>query len=199
MSHSAHVFPRPHTLFEAAFPGEGIGRSAAVTAAMSLLIALCAQVSVPVPYTPVPLTGTTLGVLYAGALLGARRGALAAALYLVEGGAGLPFFAGGAGGLAHFAGPTGGYLVGFVPAAYATGLLAERGWDRRPGTALAMMLLGSAVIFAFGLAGLSRFAAPGRLLSLGVIPFIPGDIAKACVSAALLPLGWRLLGRRKRS
>jgi len=162
---------------------------------MSLLVALCAQISIPVPGSPVPITGSTLGVLYAGALLGSRRGAAAVALYFLEGGLGLPFFAGGAAGLAHFAGPTGGYLLGFLPAAWLAGWLAERGWDRTPGKALALMLAGSVVILALGLAGLARFVPASRLLPLGFYPFIPGDLAKACLSAALLPAGWKLIRR----
>ncbi len=189
--------PFPGALAGAVFPGESLGRSAVLTVSMSFVIAVCAQVSVPLPFTPVPLTGTTLAILYAGALLGARRGALAAALYLLEGGMGLPFFAGGAGGVLHFAGPTGGYLIGFVPAAYVTGLLSEKGWGSSPFRAFAMMMLGSAVIFAFGLAGLARFAPSGDLLAMGLVPFLPGDIAKSAVSAALLPLGWSALGCRK--
>lgn len=187
----------PGALADAVLPGEGFGHSAVLTVSMSFVIALCAQVSVPLPFTPVPLTGTTLAILYAGALLGSRRGALAAALYLLEGGMGLPFFAGGAGGAIHFAGPTGGYLIGFVPAAYVTGLLSERGWGASPIRAFAMMLLGSSVIFAFGLAGLARFVPSGDLLAMGLVPFLPGDIAKSAVSAALLPWGWSALGGRQ--
>ena len=182
---TAQVLPRP-TLWDAAFPSKSLAADALAVLAMSLFTALCAQISIPLPWTPVPLTGTTLGVLYAGALLGPRRGAAAAALYLLEGGVGLPFFAGGAMGWAHFFGPTGGYLLGFVPAAWATGVLARRGWDRTPWTAAAMMLLGSGFIFLFGLAGLSRFMPASGLLAAGLWPFIPGDILSG-LAAALLP------------
>ncbi len=163
---------------------------------MSLAIALCAQIVIPLPWTPVPLTGQTLGVLYAGALLGPRRGAASAALYLLLGAAGLPFLAGGAAGPAHFLGATGGYLAGFVPAAWLTGALARRGWDRGPLTAFAAMLLGSAVIFALGLAVLRFFVPPGQVLIQGLYPFLLGDAAKAAISAGLLPLGWKLIGKR---
>lgn len=191
---SARVYPSP-TLWDAAFPSRGAWAGALAVLALSLFTALCAQISIPLPFTPVPLTGTTLGVLYAGALLGPRLGAAAAALYLLEGGCGLPFFAGGTGSWAHFAGPTGGYLAGFIPAAWATGALARRGWDRSPWTAAAMMLLGSSLVFLFGLAGLARFLPAGALLKAGLWPFIPGDILKAGLAAALLPFGWRRLGR----
>lgn len=152
----------------------------------SLLVALCAQIAVPLPFTPVPLTGSTLGVLLAGGLLGSRRGAVCLALYLLEGAAGLPFFAQGGAGLTALLGPRGGYLLGFVPAAWMAGFLCERGWSRRAQSAVAAMLLSSLVIFAFGLAWLSRFVPEGQLLASGWYPFIPGDIAKCCMAAAIL-------------
>ena len=183
------------TFWKALFSVRTRASEMAVVFAMSLAIALCAQLSIPLPYTPVPLTGTTLGVLYAGALLGPRLGAAAVALYLLEGGLGLPFFAAGAAGFFHFAGPTGGYLIGFLPAAWVTGLLARRGWGYSSGTAFLMMLIGSAVIFVFGLAGLLRFVPASKLLAVGLFTFIIGDIAKSCVSAALLPCGWKWLSR----
>src|SRR4051812_8693094 len=114
----------------------------------SLFVAVCAQVEIHLPFTPVPLSGGTLGVLYAGVLLGSRRGALAVGLYLLEGAAGLPVFSGGSAGFVHLLGPTGGYLAGFPVGAFAAGLLAERGWDRTPARAFAAMLLGSLPIFA---------------------------------------------------
>ena len=157
----------------------------------SLVMALSAQLVVRLPFTPVPITGQTFGVLFVGALLGKRRGAAAAALYLAEGFAGLPFFA-----AAVQLGPTLGYLLGFVPAAYLTGALAERGWDRKPWTAFAMTLLGSLPIFALGLANLARFVPAGQLLVQGLWPFVAGDLVKSAAAAGLLPLGWRLFGRR---
>ncbi len=183
------------TLSEAALPSTGLAHDAAAVAVASLFIAVCAQIEIPLPFTPVPVTGQTLGVLYAGALLGARRGAAAVALYLLEGASGLPVFAGGAGGAAKFMGPTGGYLLGFPLGAYATGLLAERGWDRTPLKAFFMMLAGSLPIFACGLVGLSRFVPADALLVSGLLPFVPGDILKAAASAGLLPAGWKLFGK----
>lgn len=167
--------------------------AAAVAVAMSWIIALLAQVEIPLPFTPVPVTGQTLGVMYAGALLGSRLGLLSVGLYLLQGAAGLPFFAGGAGGTAYLLGPTAGYLAGFLPAAYFTGRLAERGWDRDPLKAFVMMLIGSLFVFGFGLAGLSRFIPASELLAKGWLPFIPGDLFKSAVSAGLLPLGWKYL------
>lgn len=185
------------TLVDTVIPATRAADAAAV-AVMAGIIALCAQIQIPLPFTPVPITGSTLGVLYAGALLGPRRGLASVGLYLLMGGIGLPFYAGGDSGWTHFAGATGGYLVGFAPAAWVTGMLARRGWDRTPARAFLMMLLGSVVVFAFGLAGLSRVIPAGELLSKGLYPFIPGDIIKAALSAGLLPLGWRWLGNAPR-
>ncbi len=162
----------------------------------SLFVAVCAQVEIKLPFTPVPISGGTLGVLYAGALLGSRRGAAAVLLYLLEGAAGLPVFSGGAAGVLQFLGPTGGYLIGFPVGAFAVGLLAERGWDRTPLKAFATMLAGSVPIFALGLLGLSRFLPAKAVLGAGLWPFVPGDLVKAAASAGLLPLGWRIVGRR---
>ena len=164
-------------------------------AAGSIFIALFARVAIPLPFSPVPITGQTFAVLLVGALLGSRRGGLAVLLYLLEGAAGLPFFAGGAGGLARLAGPTGGYLIGFVAAAFAVGLLAERGWDRRVWSTAAAMFVGNAIIYAFGLLWLGRFVGAGKVFSLGLTPFIPGDLLKLGMAAITLPAGWKLLGR----
>lgn len=173
-----------------------LSRDALLVLGFSLVTALSAQIAVPLPFTPVPLTGQTFGVLLSGALLGPRLGALALLLYLAEGGFGLPFFAGGASGPARLFGPTGGYLLSYPLAAAITGLLAVRGWDRRPLTMLLAMLLGSLVIFALGAAQLSRFTGTHNAFRLGVLPFLPGDVLKALLAAGLLPLGRRWIGRR---
>ena len=185
------------TLAETLYPSSGLLHDTAAVVVASLFIAVCAQMNIPLPFTPVPLSGGTLGVLYAGALLGSRRGALAVVLYLLEGSAGLPFFSGGAAGFVHLLGPTGGYLIGFPIGAFVTGLLAERGWDRTPGRAFLAVFAGSLPIFALGLLGLSRFVPGSALLAQGLWPFVPGDLLKSGVSAGLLPLGWKLLGGKK--
>ena len=161
--------------------------------AASLLIAAVAQIAIPLPFTPVPLTGQTFGVLLTGMALGSRRGALAVALYVLEGAVGLPFFAGGAAGLAKLLGPTGGYLFAFPIAAFVAGLLAERGWDRKPLTTVLGMLLASLTIFFFGALWLSRFVG-GIVPAVvqGVVPFLPGDLIKSLLAAGLLPAAWRL-------
>lgn len=173
------------------------GRDALLVLVFSHVTALSGQIAVPLPFSPVPLTGQTFGVLLTGALLGPRLGALALLLYLAEGACGLPFFAGGVCGLARFAGPTGGYLAAYPLAAAFVGWLATRGWDRRPVTMLAAMLLGSVLIFALGAAWLVHFVGgTGRALTLGVLPFLPGDAVKALLAAGLLPLGWNWMGRK---
>jgi biotin transport system substrate-specific component len=161
-----------------------------------VFIAFLAQVRIPLPFTPVPLTGQTLAVLVSAMALGSRRGGAAAVLYVLAGAAGLPVFSGSGSGFAHLAGPTGGYLVGFMTAAWVVGMLAEHGWDKRPLASLAAMLVGNAVIYTFGVLWLGSYVGFGRVLGLGVLPFIPGDIAKILVGSCLLPAAWKLFGKR---
>ena len=172
-------------------------RSVALVVAFSLFVALAAQVVVPLPWTPVPITGQTFAVLLTGALLGSRLGALALVAYLAEGAVGLPFFSGGAGGPQYlFFSPTAGYLFAFPVAAFVTGYLAERGWDRRLLTAAAAMALGSLVILAGGWAWLALSLRNGvEALRLGVAPFLVGDLVKIALAAAALPAGWALVRR----
>ena len=159
----------------------------------SVLIALSAQVAVPLAFSPVPVTGQTFAVLLIGALFGSRRGAATVIVYLIEGACGLPFFAERTGSAAILLGPTGGYLIGFVGAAYLTGWLAERGWDRGLFSTAAAMVLGNMVIYITGLAWLSSFVGSGNVLALGLYPFIPGAIVKIALAAMLLPTAWKLI------
>ena len=182
---------RTMTLADAAVPRAGALSNLALIVGASLVTALAAQIEFRVPWSPVPITGQTFAVLLSGAVLGARRAFLAQLLYLVEGACGLPVFAGGAFGLVKFAGPTGGYLLAFPFAAAVTGALAERGWDRHFFTMLAAMLLGSVVIFASGLAVLSRFVPADQLLGAGLLPFLPGDLIKSSLAALAFPAAWR--------
>lgn len=164
----------------------------------SVLIGLCAQVALWLPFSFVPVTGQTFAVLMIGALFGARRGSLAVLVYIFEGAAGLPVFASGRAGLPVLLGPTGGYILGFIGAAYITGLLAQKGWDRQVGTTVLAMFLGNVVLYAFGLFWLSRWVGINEtLLVEGLYPFIVGDIAKTVLAAVLLPSGWKLLGKFK--
>ena len=162
----------------------------------SLLIVLCTQIKILLPFTPVPINGQTFAVLMTGALLGARRACSSVILYITAGAAGLPVFTLG-GGLPILLGPTGGYLVGFVPAACLVGLLAKRGWDRSVGKTILAMVLGNAVLYAFGLLWLSRWTGISRVLIAGLYPFIVGDFLKILLAAVILPAGWKLLPHSK--
>jgi len=169
-------------------------RSLALVVAFSLLMALSAQFVIPLPWTPVPITGQTFVVLLTGALLGSRLGALAMIAYLVEGASGLPFFRAGAGGAAYlFASPTTGYLLSYPAAAFVVGLLAERGWDRRFLTAAAAMMIGSIIILLSGWAWLARLVGMAGAWHAGVAPFIIGDLVKIALAAAALPSGWAIV------
>ena len=179
------------TLFiDEVFPQTGVAREALVLLMGSLIVAACAQIEIPL--WPVPVTGQTFGVIVVGALLGSKRGAAAIAAYLMQGALGLPFFAGGAAGYLHLVGPTGGYLLGFVGAAWLTGWLAERSWNRSFTMRAASMTLGTVVIMLSGVLWLGTFVPAGNLLSVGVIPFLPGAVLK--IAAAALVVG----GVRKR-
>ena len=158
----------------------------------SLILGLSAQVKVYLPISPVPITGQTFAVLMLAALLGSRRGVMAMIAYLIEGALGLPVFAGGI-GPATLIGPTGGYLAGFVPAAYVVGKLAEMGWDRRIATTIAAMVIGNGVLYAFGVCWLAIMTNIRTALTVGLYPFIVGDILKVILAAAVLPAGWKLL------
>lgn len=160
----------------------------------SLLIAILAQIAVPVG--PVPISGQTLGVLLVAAILGPRRGAAAVAMYLFEGAIGLPVFAGGRAGLIVLMGPTGGYLVGFMAAALVVGSLARLGMDRRPSTTFVAMIAGSAVIYGFGVVWLAQFTGWSAVLQFGVYPFLFGDLLKAAIATVALPMAWSFVSRR---
>lgn len=173
-----------------------------LVAAGAALTALAAQITIPM--WPVPITGQTFAVLLVGTTLGAARGSISMALYMVLGAIGLPIFTAGKSGLAYIAGPTGGYLIGFVLAAALTGWLAQRQWDRKVLGAFATFLLGSVAIYAVGLPWLSvvlgQLGRPNDLmatLQAGLLPFIPGDILKAVLAGALLPTTWKLVNRAK--
>ncbi len=162
----------------------------------SLLLTLSAKIQVP--FYPVPMTLQTLVVLLIGASFGWRMGFATVLAYLAQGATGLPVFAGTPEkglGLLYMAGPTGGYLVGFALAAGLTGWLAERGLDRSViGTAIAM-IAGNLVIYVFGLAWLANFVGFEKAVTLGVIPFLFGDLVKIMLATASLPVIWKFLNR----
>lgn len=164
----------------------------------SLLLTLSAKIQVP--FYPVPMTMQTLVVIGLGLALGPVRGAAAVALYLAQGAAGLPVFAGTPEkgiGLAYMMGPTGGFLFGYLPAALLAGWLAERGWDRNVFSAMAAALLAGAVIYVPGLLWLGSVIGWDKpVLAYGLIPFIPGDIAKAMLAAIAFPAAWKWLSQK---
>ena len=168
-------------------------RDVLLIAAAAGLTALSARVSIPLPFTPVPITLQTFAVLLSGAALGPVRGGLGMLLYLVVGAAGFGWFAEGRSGVLF---PSFGYIVGFVVAAVVVGALARRGADRSVIGTIAMMVLGNLVIYAVGMPWL--MAALGLDLStgyeLGVQPFLIGDGLKILLAAGLLPATWRLVG-----
>lgn len=165
--------------------------------AATALTALCAQISIPIPGSPVPVTGQTFAVLLTAAALGPIRGAVAQLLYVGLAMAGLPVLAAGSSGVEVVLGATGGYLLGFVVAAFVIGLLARQGWSRTPVRVFAAYLVGSAVIYLFGALWLAQVA--GQPLSwavaVGVTPFLVGDLIKAALAAGVLPLAWKGVAR----
>ena len=206
MTALAQALPRP----------QGRAAKAALDAALvvsgSLLVAGLAQVVIKLPFTPVPITGQTLGVLLVGTSLGWQRGGLALGLYLAQIAVGLPFAAEAQGGLETLtlAKASGGYLWGFLLAGVLMGWLAGKGWDRRLRSSISVMLLGSVVIYLVGvpwlMASIGVPLASGTpcdpatgagcdALELGLYPFVIGDILKLLVAAGLLPAAWRLVGR----
>ncbi|MHA1546901.1 MAG: biotin transporter BioY [Alphaproteobacteria bacterium] len=160
----------------------------------SALLTLSAKVQVP--FWPVPMTMQTLVVLVVGAALGARLAGATVLLYLGQGAIGLPVFAQG-GGVAYLLGPTGGYLVGFFFAAIVVGWLAERGWDRHIASTAVAMALGQAVIFAFGLGWLGSVIGFDKVIAVGLTPFLAAGALKLALGVAILPLAWRLVGKRQ--
>jgi biotin transport system substrate-specific component len=169
-------------------------RTAALVVGFALLTAAAAQVTVPLPWTPVPVSGQTFAVLLAGAALGWRAGAASQLLYVVLGAIGLPFYSGGASGWTFLSGATGGYLVGFVVAAALVGLLAERRQDRSVVTSVPAMLAGTAVIYLFGVTWLAHVLGTDAVgaMEKGLLPFVIGDMLKLVAAGALLPVAWRL-------
>jgi len=172
---------------------------------VTVLTAVAAQISVPLPFTPVPLTFQPMVVLVGAAVLGSRLGMASQVLYLALGIAGLPLFAASPAlpqGAARLLGPTGGYLMSFPLAAFVAGFLAERGFDRRYPTALLAMLCGLAVVFAGGLLWLMIASRPpvgvSAALAAGFLPFIVPDLLKLLVAAAVMPGLWKITGRAAR-
>ena len=171
-----------------------IVKDASLVIGFSLLAALSAQVAIPIPWSPVPITLQTLVLLLTGAVLGSRRGALAMLAYLVEGVFFPHFFAGGTTS-AVLIGYTAGYLWAYPIAAFVTGLLCERRLERRFLTSALAMIPGTLIIYTLGVSWLSYFYHLSLLQGFaeGMLPFIPGDLLKLIVATALLPTAWALV------
>ena len=181
--------------------GERLGvrvRNIALIVAGALLIYLTARIALPVPGSPIPVTGQTFGVLLATGALGFRRGVSSVLLYVLIGLVGLPWFAEGKGGLNVILGASGGYLIGFVLAGAIVGRLAEIGWDRRIHGVIAAMLIGNVVIYLVGVPWLMAVAHLdlGDGIAKGVAPFLIGDAIKLALAAAAFPVAWWIVGRR---
>jgi biotin transport system substrate-specific component len=174
--------------------GRSAVRNAVLVIAGAAFVGLAAQVSIPLPFTPVPLTGQTFAVLLTAAALGMWRGVASMSLYAVAGLAGIPWFAGASSAFKGGALVVSfGYVLGFVAAAALVGWLAERGATRTAARTAGLMVLGNVVIYAFGATWLA--AAIGvslsTAISLGVTPFLVGDLLKVALAAGLFPLAWR--------
>ncbi|MEK9280245.1 MULTISPECIES: biotin transporter BioY [unclassified Bradyrhizobium] len=174
----------------------GALRAFVLIALGTALMALSAKVSLPLPY--VPMTLQTLVVLMIGAAYGWRLGSATMIAYLAEGAIGLPVFAGPVGGIAPLVGPTAGYLFGFVAAAFVTGYLAERGWDRSIVLLFAAMAVGHIVILAAGFGWLAFGLGLGmpKAWQVGIVPFIAASLVKNALGATLMPAARRVVDRR---
>ena len=181
------------TLLEVALAPLDFVRQVGLVIGFSLLTALAAQIVIPLGSPPI--TAQTFAVLLTGALLGSRLGAITMIVYLIEGASGLPFFSGGTSTLAHVMGPNGGYLIAFPAAAFVTGAFAEHGWDRNFLTAAAAMAIGSLIILLSGWLWFSFLlrTSPALTFFPAFLKFVPGDIIKIALAAAVLPSGWKLL------
>ena len=181
-------------------PRYGLLTDALLVTAGTGLVAAAAQISVKLPFTPVPITGQTFAVLLVGASLGTIRGFSSLFLYLWLGVAGAPIYAHHDHGWAVLTSASGGYLVGFVLAAAVTGYLAERRWDRRLSSSIGSMLTGNVIVYLVGLPWLAVVLGTDLNTTLedGLYPFVPGDIFKLYLAAALLPGAWRVVERVRR-
>ncbi|MBZ9638319.1 biotin transporter BioY [Streptomyces sp. PSKA30] len=194
MSTAAATLARPGQVLADLLPSSRV-RDVALVAGGAVLTGLAAQLAVPVPGSPVPVTGQTFAALLVGTALGAGRGFLSLALYALAGIAGVPWFAEGGSGAAA---PSFGYVIGLLLAATAVGALARRGADRSPWRMAGAMLLGEAIIYAVGVpylalaTGMSASAA----IAAGLTPFLIGDALKAALAMGVLPTAWKLVNKR---
>ena len=184
----ARVMPRSSAISNIALISGGV-----------LLLAASAQIAIPVPGSPVPVTGQTLGVLLIGTSYGSGIGLATFAIYLLAGIAGAPVFAGASFGIEKITGATGGYLIGMLITTYVLGLLAKRNLDQKFLTALPSMLLGNVIIFSCGIIWLHHFTGKDWTwtINAGLTPFIVGEILKIAIAGTSLPILWRLINAKK--
>lgn len=164
----------------------------------TVFLAVMAQIAFPIPGSPVPFTGQTLGVLLLGTAYGAGLGFSTIAFYLLMGMAGAPIFSSGTSGLERIVGPTGGYLVGMLISSLVLGALAGRKWDQKIKTVIPTMIIGNSVIFAIGLLWLHQYTGQSWLWTLdkGFTPFIFGEILKIAIASTALPAVWKFVSKR---
>ncbi|MFI9718251.1 biotin transporter BioY [Streptomyces sp. NPDC052396] len=199
MATAANAVPGTGTVLADLLPASSAARARVRDAALILggaaLTGVTAQIAVPVPGSPVPVSGQTFAALLVGTALGARRGFLSLALYAVAGMAGMPWFAEARSGAAF---PSFGYVLGMLLAATVVGALARRGGDRSALRTAGTMVLGSAIIYAVGVPYLALAAhlSLTDAIAAGLTPFLIGDALKAALAMGALPAAWRLLGRR---
>jgi biotin transport system substrate-specific component len=164
----------------------------------TVFLAVMAQIAFPIPGSPVPFTGQTLGVLLLGTAYGAGLGASTIAFYLLMGMAGAPIFSSGTSGIERIVGPTGGYLVGMFISSLVLGALAGRKWDQKIKTVIPTMIIGNLIIFAIGLLWLNQYTGQSWLWTFekGFTPFIFGEIIKIAIASTALPAVWKYVAKR---
>ena len=199
MSSGVSSFATPSTVVGQLWPSREDSRFAALRIAALLAVGtalLTLSAKIQVPFYPVPMTMQTFVVLVLGAAYGWRLAGATVALYLLEGAAGLPVFAGPVAGPAYLLGPTAGFLIGFLPAAMVTGFMAERGWGRSLLRITAMMLIGHAVIFGFGIGWLTTAMPFAKAWAVGFMPFLAATALKTALAVAAMQAAMGAVARR---
>ena len=156
----------------------------------TIFLALMSQLTIPLPFTPVPITGQTFAVMLIGLVYGKKLGSSTVITYIAAGSAGLPIFAGFSGGLPFFT-PSGGYIIGFFFAALICGYFADKGWTKYPVKLIAVLIIAHTVLYFFGLLQLNIFLPNKNVFAIGLYPFIAGDVIKMMILSALLPTVWK--------
>ena len=191
---SSHVFS---PVIADVWAKKSIAKNTTLVLGLTAFTAMCAQVSISLPFTPVPLTLQTFAVLAGAAALGAERAVIAQVLYVVLAIAGVPVLAGGSSGADAVAGATGGYIFGFVVSSFVVGRIAERGATKRVESTVIAYLAGTATIYALGVSWLAYVAHMSLrdAVVAGMIPFLIGDAIKAVAAGVSLPSLWKLAGK----